>query len=68
MDMPQFQDPTLKVFKDMLPYARTLPANKNWIQITQAYFNGVQSILTGDATPQEAMDIAADEIQNLLED
>ena len=28
MDMPQFQDPELKVFKDMLPYARTLPPNR----------------------------------------
>ena len=35
----------------------------DWIPITQAYFNGVQSIMLGDATPQEAMDIAAEEIQ-----
>lgn len=67
MNMPQFQDPELKVFKDMLPYARTLPAQKNWIQITQAYFNGVQSILTGDAKPQEAMNQAADDINGLLQ-
>ncbi len=66
MSMPQFQNPELKVFKDMLPYARTLPPQKNWIQITQAYFNGVQSVLTGDATPQDAMDQAADEINGLL--
>lgn len=67
MNMPQFQDPELKVFKDMLPYARTLPAQKNWIQITQAYFNGVQSILTGDAKPQDAMNQAADDINGLLQ-
>ncbi len=67
MSMPQFQDPELKVFKDMLPYARTLPAQKNWIQITQAYFNGVQSVLTGDAEPQAAMDQAADDINGLLQ-
>lgn len=66
MDMPQFQDPQLKVFKDMLPYARTLPPHKSWIQITQAYFNGVQSVLSGDAKPQEAMDLAAEEITGLL--
>jgi len=67
MEMPQFQDPQLEVFKKMLPYARTLPANKSWIQITQAYFNGVQSVLAGDADPQEAMDTAAEEIQGLLD-
>ncbi len=68
MDGPKFQDPELTVFKNMLPYARTLPPNKNWIQITQAYFNGVQSVLAGDADPQEAMDIAAEDIQGLLEE
>ena len=68
MSDAKFQDPELQVYRDMLPYARTLPPHKNWIQITQAYFNGVQSVLTGDATPQEAMDIAAEEIQLLLED
>ncbi len=67
MDMERFQDPILTVFKQMLPYGRTLPQNKNWIPITQAYFNGVQSILLGEATPQEAMDAAAEEIQSLLD-
>lgn len=67
MSMERFQDPILTVFKEMLPHGRTLPQNKNWIPITQAYFNGVQSILLGDATPQEAMDLAAEEIQALLD-
>ena len=67
MELPRFQDPELKVFKDMLPYARATPTHKNWIQITQAYFNGVQSVMTGDATPQEAMDQAADDINGLLQ-
>ncbi len=67
MEMERFKDPILTVFKEMLPYGRTLPQNKNWIQITQAYFNGVQQILLGDADPQEAMDQAADEINGLLQ-
>lgn len=67
MEMERFKDPILTVFKQMLPYGRTLPPHKNWIPITQAYFDGVQSILVGDAEPQEAMDVAAEEIQALLE-
>ena len=67
MEMERFQDPILDTFKKMLPFGRTLPQHKNWIPITQAYFNGVQSILVGDAEPQEAMDIAAEEIQVLLD-
>ncbi|HET7714945.1 MAG TPA: sugar ABC transporter substrate-binding protein [Bauldia sp.] len=67
MEMERFKDPILTVFKAMLPHGRTLPPHKNWIPITQAYFDGVQSILLGDAEPQEAMDIAAEEIQALLD-
>ena len=47
----------------MLPFGRRLPTHKNWIPITQAYFDGVQSILLGDATPQESMDQAAERDQ-----
>jgi ABC-type glycerol-3-phosphate transport system substrate-binding protein len=67
MSLPRFSDPIQKAFAAMLPFGTALPQQKNWIQITQAYFNGVQQILTGDATPQEAMDQAADDINGLLQ-
>ena len=51
----------------MLPYARPAPPHKNWLQITQIYFNNVQRALIGDATPQKAMDDAAAEIKPLLD-
>jgi ABC-type glycerol-3-phosphate transport system substrate-binding protein len=66
MEMERFKDPILTVFKQMLPYGRTLPQHKNWIQITQKYFDGVQQVLTGAMKPQEAMDEAAKEIADLL--
>ena len=50
----------------MLPYGRKMPPAKNWQQITQAYFDGLQSIMLGDASPQEAMDAAAEQIAPLL--
>jgi len=68
MELPRFNDPILQVFKEMLPYGRPVPAEKNWVQISQAYFNGIQSILLGDMEPQEAMDVAAEEIQALLDE
>jgi ABC-type glycerol-3-phosphate transport system substrate-binding protein len=67
MALPRFDDPILKVFKDMLPHGRAVPNNKNWVQISQAYFDGVQRILLGDEDPQTAMDGAAEEIQALLD-
>jgi multiple sugar transport system substrate-binding protein len=67
MELPRFQDPILANFKAMLPYGRRVPPAKNWTKITQAYFDNVQSIMLGEATPQEAMDAAAEEIEPLLE-
>lgn len=67
MSLPRFDDPILTVFKEMLPYGRTLPQHKAWIQITQAYFDGIQRILLGDQDAQAAMDQAAEEIQALLD-
>ena len=66
MKLPRFQDPILANFKAMLPYGRKMPPAKNWQQITQAYFDGLQSIMLGDASPQEAMDAAAEQIAPLL--
>jgi ABC-type glycerol-3-phosphate transport system substrate-binding protein len=66
MNLPRFQDPILAGFKAMLPYGRKTPPAKNWQQITQAFFDGLQSIMLGDASPEEAMDAAAEQIQPLL--
>ena len=66
MNLPRFQDPIVANFKAMLPYGRKTPPMKNWQQITQAYFDNLQTIMLGDANPQEAMDAAAEQIQPLL--
>jgi multiple sugar transport system substrate-binding protein len=66
LNLPRFNDPMLANFRAMLPYARPFPVHKNWVQIGQAYFDGIQRILLGDQTVQKAMDQANDEIQALL--
>ena len=67
MDLPRFDDPMLEVFGQMLPHGRPLPNHPQWVQIAQAYFDGVQRILIGEQEPQEAMDDAAADIQTLLD-
>jgi ABC-type glycerol-3-phosphate transport system substrate-binding protein len=67
MNLPRFQAPELAAFKEMLQYARPAPAHKNWVQITQTYFDNLQRVLTGEATAQKAMDDAAADIRSLLE-
>jgi multiple sugar transport system substrate-binding protein len=66
MDAERFNDPILSVFKEMLPHGRPVPVHPNWVQITQAYFDGIQRILLGDEDVQTAMDGAASEIEALL--
>ncbi len=67
MSQPRFQDPELKAYRDMLPYARAPWPVPNWTQMTQIYFTYVQEVMTGSMTPQEAMDAAAGEIEGLAE-
>jgi len=67
LSLPRFNDPILASFKAMLPYARPFPVHKNWVQIGQAYFDGIQRILLGEQTAKQSMDQANDEIQALLD-
>jgi multiple sugar transport system substrate-binding protein len=66
MEAERFQDPILQVFKQMLPFGRSIPIHPNWVQMQQAYFDGIQRILLGDEDVQTAMDGAAAEIEALL--
>lgn len=67
MDQERFKEPILQPFKAMLPFGRPVPQHKNWVQITQAYFDGIQRILLDEQTVQESMDQANEEIQALLD-
>ena len=68
LSLPRFDDPMLENFTAMLPYARPFPIHKNWVQIGQAYFDGIQRILLDEQTVQEAMDQANEDIQALLDE
>jgi len=67
LEAERFKEPILAPFRDMLQYARVAPIHKAWVQITQAYFDGIQRILLGDQDAQTAMDEANEEIQALLD-
>ncbi len=67
LDLPRFQDPILAVFKQALQYAQPAPSIPAWVQIGQILYNNVQKVLLKSATPQQAMDTAAKQIQPLLD-
>jgi multiple sugar transport system substrate-binding protein len=66
MNLPRFQDPILAAFKQALNYAQPAPAIPAWVQIGQIVYNNIQQVLLKVATPQQAMDTAAKQIQPLL--
>jgi multiple sugar transport system substrate-binding protein len=67
MRLPRFADPDLAGFAAMLPHARPAPPHRNWVQITQRYFTGVQRVLLNELSAQRAMDEVAAEVRPLLD-
>lgn len=67
MDLPRFSDPLLQPFKEMLNFAKPVPTSPAWIQAQQILFDDTQQVMLKAATPQQAMDTAAQQIQDVLD-
>jgi multiple sugar transport system substrate-binding protein len=64
---PHFaDDPELKAFTDMLPYARFAPLIPNWEEIADTTASALQQIYLGDAEVEPALSAAADKINGIL--
>jgi multiple sugar transport system substrate-binding protein len=59
-------DPQLKAFTDMLPYAHFAPPIPNWEQCADATIHALQSVYTKAATPEAALKQAAASIDAIL--
>jgi multiple sugar transport system substrate-binding protein len=60
-------DPQLKAFTDMLPYARFAPPVANWEQMVDAVIAAVQKVYIGQAQPEAALKEAAATIDGLIQ-
>lgn len=60
------EDPSLKVFIEQLEYAQPRGPHPEWPSISEAIQIAIQTALTGQASPQDALDAAAAEIENFL--
>ena len=60
-------DPQLKAFTDMLPYARFAPPVANWEQMVDAVIAAVQKTYIGQAQPEAALTEAAATIDGLIQ-
>lgn len=52
----------------MLDHTTSLPNDPGWNAWSNAYFLGIQAVETGDATPEEAVEIAINDLTNQLGD
>lgn len=60
------EDPQLKAFTDMLPYARFAPLVPDWELMADTTSAALQNIYLGNATPEAALGEAAARIDGLL--
>ena len=67
-EQPQFtNDPQLKAFTEMLPYAHFAPPIPNWEQMADATIRALQKVYTGEAKPEAALKEAASSIDSILQ-
>lgn len=59
-------DPQLKAFTDMLPYAHFAPLVANWEQMADAVIAALQKTYLGEATPEAALQEAAATIDSVI--
>ena len=60
------KDAALAVFQEQLKYAQPRGPHPEWAKISKAISDAVQSALTGQATPQAALDTAQASIDGIL--
>jgi len=52
----------------LLQYTTFLPNSPYWSQWSEAYYLGIQAVESGDLSPEEAIDVVVDQLQNELGD
>ena len=67
-EQPLFtDDPQLKAFTDILPYAHFAPLIPNWEQIADITIRALQKVYTGEAKPETALKEASESIDSILQ-
>ena len=52
----------------LLEYTTFLPNSPHWSAYSEAYYLGIQAVESGDLTPEEAVEVVVDQMQNELGD
>ena len=65
-DAPEFDDPRWEVILEAFPYAKVRPPIPEWPEVSDRIQNMIQVVVTGQATAEEAIAIAEQEINAIL--
>lgn len=60
-------NPNMAFFLDVAPQAKTYPTMPEWPQIDQALADAIQQALMGEKTPEEALNEAAEKVNDILQ-
>lgn len=60
------KDAAVKVFLEQMKYAQPRGPHPDWMKISKSIQDAIQSALTGQATPKDALDTAAATIKGIL--
>jgi len=67
-DAPKLKDPKWQVIFETFPHAVNRPAIPEWPQVSSEIQTMVQDVLLGNATPEEAINRAAENVDEILAD
>lgn len=65
-DAPEFDDPRWEVILEVFPYAKVRPPIPEWPEVSDRIQNMIQVVITGQATAEEAITTAEQEINAIL--
>jgi inositol-phosphate transport system substrate-binding protein len=69
IESQEYQDnPAVSQAHYMLDHTTFLPNDPGWSSWSNAYFTGIQAVESGDATPEEAVQLVVDQLTNELGD
>lgn len=61
-DVARYQEDNMKPFMEIMPSGQAEPQVPNWDEFNKSFLIAVQKALTGEATPEEALNTAQEEV------
>lgn len=61
-EVARYQEDNMKPFMEIMPAGKAEPQVPNWDEFNKSFLIAIQKVLTGEATPEEALNMAQEEV------